>query len=108
MVEAAPFQVYGLGGLGPQPPSKVVLMQTALPEPGYMDSLWNRRRAIVKLCVLSLVVLLAISGHATVWHYLREYIEVASLTQRQELAIRLAYPLSVLAVLWHVKTFLSS
>ena len=75
-------------------------------EPGYLEMLWDRRRAVLKLCILSLVVLLAISGHATIWHYLQDYIEGTDLTNAQEVALRLAYPAAVLIVLWHIKTFL--
>jgi hypothetical protein len=76
-------------------------------EPGYIEYLWLRRREVVKLVVISLVVLLAISSHSTVWHYLREYLDNADLTTAQELMLRLAYPLAVFVVLWHTKAFLS-
>jgi hypothetical protein len=76
-------------------------------DPGYTELLWQRRRDIAKLCILSLVVLLAISMHSAAWHYLREYIETAArLSYWQEVALRGAYPVAVLFVLWHVKSFL--
>jgi hypothetical protein len=85
---------------------KTVMQPMAPSEPGYFESLWDKRRAIFKLAILSLVVLLAISGHHTVWHYLTDYIDrSAALTFSQELALRMAYPAAVLIVLWHVKTF---
>lgn len=77
-------------------------------EPGYVDLLWDKRREVFKLCLLTLVILLAISSHTAVWHYLEDYINDAVLTSGQELALRLAYPAIVLIVLWHFKTFLTS
>jgi hypothetical protein len=71
---------------------------------GYLEQMWQRRRDVAKLCLLSLVVLLAISTHTTVWHYLLEYIETATkLTYWREVALRAAYPVVVLLVLWNVK-----
>ena len=69
--------------------------------------MWQRRRDVAKLCILSLVVLLAISLHSAAWHYLREYIETASrLTYWQEAGLRAAYPIFVLVVLWHAKSLI--
>jgi hypothetical protein len=81
----------------PPPPEK---------DPGYFETLWVKRKETTKLIVLALVILLAISGHSAIWHYVKEYVESAVLTQAQEVAVRLAYPLAVLFVLWNVKAFL--
>jgi hypothetical protein len=76
-------------------------------EPGYFETLWARRRAVVKLVVLALVVLLAVSSHATIWHYLKQLIEDVEPTRYQEIALRVAYPLAVLAVMWNLKAFVA-
>ena len=75
-------------------------------EPGYLETLWKRKRDVIKLCTISLVVLLAISSHNTVWHYLREYLDTAVLTGTQDVILRVAYPAAVLVILWHTKAFL--
>lgn len=106
-----------LGGVAPlypapmlplayQAPAQQAAPAAALPEPGYFELLWARRREIVKLVVLSLVVLLAISSHSTVWHYLQDYVDLQQLEGGKELAVRLAYPAAVLVLLWHFKAFL--
>ena len=77
-------------------------------EPGYFDTMWHKRREVCKLCILALVILLAISGHSTVWHYLQDYIDIKQLEGAAELALRAAYPVAVLIVLWNVKSFMSS
>ena len=77
---------------------------TSEDDPGYLETLWQRRRDVAKLCVLALTVLLAISAHSAAWHYLREYIETAArLTYWQEVGLRAAYPAVVLLVLWNLK-----
>lgn len=81
-------------------------LQRVPQEPGYLELLWQRRRDVLKLIMLSITILLAISLHSTAWHYLRSFIEDTTLTWNQELVIRLAYPIVVLVVLWHVKAFL--
>ena len=76
-------------------------------EPGYLEVLWARRRDVAKLFILAVVVLLALSMHSAAWHYLKEYIDTsAQLTYWQEVGVRAAYPVAVLLVLWHCKSFL--
>ena len=95
------------GGAAAAP--QVALLQPAdsAPQgPGYFDTLWARRREVGKLCVLALVVLLAMALHSAAWHYLRDYVESGALTQGQEVAIRVGYPLVILLLLWHAKAFM--
>ncbi len=76
-------------------------------EPGYLEVLWARRRDVAKLFILAVVVLLALSMHSAAWHYLKEYIDTcAQLTYWQEVGVRVAYPVAVVLVLWHCKSFL--
>jgi len=85
----------------------VALVPESVDDPGYLETLWQRRRDVAKTCVLALAVLLAISAHSAAWHYVREYIETApKLSYWQEAGIRVAYPAAVLLVLWHLKSFL--
>lgn len=75
-------------------------------DPGYLETLWERRRDVAKLAILSLVVLLAISAHSAAWHYLREFIETRTrLTYWQEVGLRVAYPIVILLILWHFKAW---
>ena len=71
--------------------------------------MWARRRDVAKLCILALVVLLAIATHSAAWHYILEYIETArSMSYWREAAIRAAYPVVVLALLWGAKGLTSA
>lgn len=97
------------GGVNAGHAGRQVVLVAAPPaapqEPGYLDTLWARKREITKLLILSLVILLAISGHATVWHFLHTF--ASSLpSKKYEVALRVAYPATVLIVLWHLKAFL--
>lgn len=73
--------------------------------PGYLEALWQRRRAVAKLVMLSLVVLLAMSLHKTLWYYLKDYIHSNAMTELQELALRMAYPVGIFVILWNIKAF---
>lgn len=80
------------------PPTRVL-------ETGYFETMWLRRRDLIKVCVLSLAVLLAISAHSTAWHYLQDYVDVNGLTGGRELIVRLAYPVVIVTLLWNIKAF---
>jgi hypothetical protein len=55
-------------------------------------------------CEFGSLGLLSISVHTAVWHYLLEYIETAQkLTYWKEVALRAAYPVVVLLLLWNLK-----
>ena len=111
MLAAYPSSPYGYGShmSQQQQPQQVAYAMVAAPprEPGYFETLWARRRAVVKLIILALVVLLAISSHTTVCHYLKQFIEDTEPTLYQEIALRVAYPLAVLAILWNLKAFVA-
>lgn len=75
--------------------------------PSYLERLWSTRVDLARLLLLTLIVWLAISAHATLLHYLRAFVESrgAGLSEGRELALRAAYPVAILLVLWHLKTF---
>lgn len=84
--------------------------QHAQPDPQYLHVLWAKRRDVARLVILTFVVLLAISSHATAYHYLKTYLEdhALDLTFWKELGIRAAYPVVILVILWHLKAFVPS
>lgn len=71
----------------------------------YLDKLFSRKKDLLKITQLSLIVVLALSVHFLVDNYLKNYIKNNDFTFERELIIRLLYPLSVLFVLWNLKTF---
>lgn len=74
--------------------------------PSFADRMWARRREIVKLVVLSMVVLLAVSSHWSIAHYIKIYVEQLPYANSVwvEAAIRAAYPVAILLVIWILKT----
>lgn len=71
----------------------------------YLDKLFSRKKDLLKITQLSLIVVLALSLHFLVDNYLKNYIKSNDFTFERELIIRLLYPLSVLFILWNLKTF---
>jgi len=71
------------------------------------DSMWDKLSSkkydVLKLVVLSLVILLAMSSDRVVNFYLTKYINGGIFTTVQEFLVRLSYPLVVLVILWLIK-----
>jgi len=74
------------------------------PQPSFFDSMWSKRKDIMKLVTLSLIILLGISLHTTFDHFLKKWLLEADLSERYEMLARMGYPLSVLLVIWVIKT----
>lgn len=68
--------------------------------------MWSRRKDIVKLTTLSLVIMLAVSSHWSISHYIKTYVEHLPYTNSLwvEAAVRAAYPALVLLIMWMLRT----
>jgi hypothetical protein len=71
----------------------------------YLDKLVAKRKEVLKLVLFSFVILLALSTHSLVKHYLKVYFAEVVLTPTKEFALRLMYPTIVLLLLWNIKVF---
>jgi len=73
----------------------------------FQDSFWDKLASkkwdVIKLVLLSLVVLLAMSVDRMSNFYLAKYINGTMLTPMQEFLVRLSYPVIVLLILWIIK-----
>lgn len=99
MLSAAPYTT--AASAGPDPP--------LAPEPnGFFDRLGAKRRELVKLLVLALMVTLGIAVHRFFAHYLDEWIGGSEFSDRQEIAIRAMYPVTIAFALWVIKAYQSS
>ena len=78
---------------------------SAASSPSFFDQLWSKRREVVKMVTISMIILLAISSHTVLDHYMKDWIQGSDFTANQELMARASYPLAVLATLWFVKAF---
>jgi hypothetical protein len=73
---------------------------------GYIDRLFSKKKDMLKVLQLALVIVLAMSIHFIIDHYLRNYIKNNDFTFERELLLRLLYPFALLFVLWHMKAFI--
>lgn len=72
----------------------------------YLDKLFAKKKDVLKIIQFSLIIVLAMSIHFIIDHYLRYYIKNNDLTFERELILRLIYPLSIIFIIWNFKTFL--
>ena len=72
-------------------------------EVGYFDMLGSKKRDMLKLVIMAMMILLALSLHSLVSFWLKEYLATNDFSFRQEIGIRLLYPLLVLFILWNLK-----
>jgi ABC-type bacteriocin/lantibiotic exporter with double-glycine peptidase domain len=91
-----------------QPPPAMYTQQEPQPQIVPTESFWDRisqkRYEILKVFVLSLIVLLAISMDHVFTHYLTQYISNSLLTTLQEFLVRISYPVAILLVIWFIKS----
>nr|WRJ69664.1 hypothetical protein TetV2_00215 [Oceanusvirus sp.] len=78
---------------------------TITEEPGYLERLGLRSRDVVRLIVLAFMIALGISIHWVGSHYITEWLESSDFNARQRLAVRLSYPVIIVAVMWNIKAF---
>jgi hypothetical protein len=68
----------------------------------------NKKREMIKIFVLSLVILLALSCHYLLKHYLKLYLLDNDLNYRKEFLLRFSYPLTIFIFIWIMKVIRSS
>lgn len=78
-------------------------MQQDMQRTSWYDRCWQKRRDVMKLVVMALVILLALSAHSVAVFYIKMYVEDSSLSAWREFGFRLAYPVGILLILWGIK-----
>ena len=73
---------------------------------GYLDKLFSRKKEVLRILQFSLIIVLAMSLHFVVDHYMKYYIKNNDLTFERELILRLLYPVALIFILWNMKTFM--
>lgn len=71
----------------------------------YFDKLFSKKKELWKALQVTFIILLAISIHFVIDHYLKVYINNTDLSFERELFIRLLYPIAIIFILWNLKTF---
>lgn len=72
---------------------------------GYFDKMASKRKDVMRIFQLSLVIVLALSIHFVIDHYLKNYIKNNDLSFERELVLRLLYPVAVVFIIWNMKAF---
>jgi hypothetical protein len=70
-----------------------------------IDKYIKKKKDVLKLLVMVLLVVLALSMHDIIKVYLNKYILSKDLTNREELYFRLAIPLTIYFIVWSMKAF---
>jgi hypothetical protein len=81
-------------------------VQSSQEPQSYIDKLFSKRKELWKAMQISFIILLAISIHFVIDHYLKLYINNTDLSFEREMFIRMLYPLAILFILWNLKTFI--
>lgn len=87
---------------GTPPPRQTVVYERDVQE-GYMDNLLSKKKDIMKLVIMAMMILLALSIHSLVTFWMTDYIKSTDLSFKQELGFRLMYPVLAFALLWNLK-----
>lgn len=74
-------------------------------QPGYFDKLWNKKKDVMRLLMITLIFMLALSLHWLTKHYLKAHLEASLLTPTKEFLLRAAYPVLILFALWNLRVF---
>jgi len=70
----------------------------------FLDRLSRKRFEVLKVIVLAMIVLLAISMDRVLFHYMNNYLTNNILTNMQEIVVRISYPLCIILVIWVIKS----
>ena len=71
----------------------------------YFDKMAAKRKDVMRIFQLSLVIVLALSIHFIIDHYLKDYIKNNDLSFERELVLRLLYPVAIVFIIWNIKVF---
>jgi hypothetical protein len=95
----------------PYYPPQAMYAKGGSPMRAQSDSMWDkmgsRKYDVLKLVVLSLVILLAMSSDRVVNYYLSKYLTAGLFTTTQVFFVRQRFPLFVLLLLWWIKAMSS-
>lgn len=72
-------------------------------EPGYFDKLLTKKRDMIKIIIFALMILLAISLHSAIEYWLKDISTAYELSYKQELGVRVLYPVLIVVLLWNLK-----
>ena len=84
---------------------KEVTAQNLKESESLIDRFVSKKKEVFKLVIMSLTILLAISLHYVISDLIKNYMVNNDLTNNQEFTTRIAYPITILLVIWVFKVF---
>lgn len=89
----------------PLPQQRQMQQQNYSNNTSYIDRLISAKKDVWKAVQVALIIVLAMSVHFILDHYLKIYFSSQDLSFERELMTRLLYPLGALFLLWNLKAF---
>ena len=84
---------------------KEVTAQNLKENESLIDRFVSKKKEVFKLVIMALTILLAISIHYVMSDLIKNYMVNNDLTNNQEFTTRIAYPITVLLIIWVFKVF---
>jgi hypothetical protein len=75
-----------------------------VPANTFWERVGNKKMEVAKVVILSLIIVLAFSLDHLILHYLNNFFGQSFLTETQEFIIRLAYPVTIIIIIWLLKS----
>jgi len=75
-------------------------------QPSYFDKLFSKKKELGKILQFTLIIVLGLSIHYLIDHYLMNYISNHDMSFERQLFLRVLYPVGILFVLWNLKVFI--
>ena len=74
--------------------------------PSYFDKLFSKKKELGKILQFTLIIVLGLSIHYLIDHYLINYINNHDMSFERQLFLRILYPIGILFILWNLKVFI--
>jgi hypothetical protein len=71
--------------------------------PSYINAMFGKKRDILKMLMMAMLILLAISTHSLISFWLQEFVISRQTSLKKELGLRTLYPLAIIFVVWNIK-----
>ena len=72
----------------------------------YFDKLFSKKKELGKILQFTLIIVLGLSIHYLIDHYLINYINNNDMSFERQLFLRILYPIGILFILWNLKVFI--
>ena len=79
--------------------------KTQKQEINIIDRFISKKKEVIKLVLIALTILLAFSSHYLVVDLIKNYLNNTVLSGTQEMLTKVAYPVTVLLMMWTIKVF---